>query len=399
MSQLPAVQEGAAGSSLLSPAATLAPTELALPANFPLALTGEQTTQITQELNGVTLGALALSDVPKLGSEVEVALHRVLGQFLDRIEKADQPRIFKLVGALSEAIDAEKLGDLADQILNAQPTLWEKVQGLFNKKALSRAVSRAYEDVRLMATGKSKKLSELIARMEQELRQEQAKLEGEIQTLEQLKQQYQARFVDFAMAVALINTLLTRSRTELAAAEVAQPQDMNHLANLRDKLQALESRALALEGLLSRLPSDQLVIRQLQNAGISTLQETSTTAAARFASIKMTLLTIHGALVTQGVQRLAQQGAQLDDNLLAVRSKLMKDVVGTAATAPGDNRLAQARQLQAIVADSQALVTLVEQSRAKNAQSFQQAREMFAQARQDMLAVGAVVRPDQPLAN
>ena len=56
----------------------------------------------------------------------------------------------------------------------------------------------------------------------------------------------------------------------------------------------------------------------LENAGLSTLQETMTTAAGRFASIKMTLLTIHGALVTQGVQRLAEQGAALDANLLAI---------------------------------------------------------------------------------
>jgi ABC-type amino acid transport substrate-binding protein len=72
-------------------------------------------------------------------------------------------------------------------------------------------------------------------------------------------------------------------------------------------------------------------------------------------------------------------------------------VVGTAAHAPGDNRLAQARQLQAIVADSQALVGLVEQARAKNTQAFEQARLAFAQTRQDMMALGLVVRPDQAL--
>lgn len=379
-------------------AASFASPSVVLPANFPLTLTEDQRHHILAELQGASLAALPLAQIPKLGSEVETALHRVLGQFLDRIEKSDQPKVFKLVGALSEAIQEEKLDDLADRILNAQPGFMDKLSGMFSKKSLNQAMARAYEEVRLLATGKSKKLSDLIVRMEQELRQEQTRLEGEIQTLEQLKLQYQERFVDFAVSVALLNTLLARGRDELRAAEQAQSPDAALLSNLADKLQALESRALALEGVLTRLPSDQLVIRQLQNAGISTLQETSTTAAARFASIKMTLLTLHGALVTQGVQRLAQQGQHLDENLLAVRSKLLKEVVGTAATAPGDNRLAQAKQLQAIVADSQSLVTLVEQSRAKNAQSFQQARDIFAQARQDMAVLGLLVRPDQTLA-
>lgn len=169
---------------------------------------------------------------------------------------------------------------------------------------------------------------------------------------------------------------------------------MFELDEARHKLQALQSRALALEGTLSRLPSDQLVIRQLQNAGLATWQETTTTAAARFASIKMTLLTLHGALMTQGVQRLASQGKALDDNLSAVRSQLMRDVVSSSANLPGDNRLAQAQQLQAIVAESHALQNIVLQARQANTLKFEQARQLMAQAQQDMLALGQQLRPD-----
>ncbi|MGT2467579.1 hypothetical protein ACVOMV_25975 (plasmid) [Mesorhizobium atlanticum] len=68
---------------------------------------------------------------------------------------------------------------------------------------------------------------------------------------------------------------------------------------LRDKLRLLESRALALEGTYTRLPADQMVIQQIEQAGITTLQETATTVAARFASIKMTLLSIHGAFAVK----------------------------------------------------------------------------------------------------
>lgn len=237
--------------------------------------------------------------------------------------------------------------------------------------------------------------------MDAELRQEQHKLDTEIRALEQLKDSYRDRYSDFVVVVAFLSLFLARAREQVAQAEQnaqpGNPQDTAHVTELKDKLQALESRALALEGTLSRLPADQLVIRQLQNAAIATLQETTTTASSRFASIKMTLLTLHGALVTQSVQQLADQGAALDQNLAGVRSALMKDVVTKAANAPGDNRLAQAQQLQAIVADTAQLVGVVEQARADNQQKFAQAREMFAQARQDMLAVGQQLRPDQAL--
>ena len=163
--------------------------------------------------------------------------------------------------------------------------------------------------------------------------------------------------------------------------------------DVRDKLQSLESRALAVEATLTKLPADQLVIRQLQNAGVATLQELATTMASRFASIKMTLLTIHGARMVQDLQRLGQQGADLDRNLNHVRSQLMKDVVETAATAPGNNRLAQAQQLQSVVADTQNLVALVDASRDTNQRKFDEARALMAQARQDMLSLGRQMNP------
>ena len=107
----------------------------------------------------------------------------------------------------------------------------------------------------------------------------------------------------------------------------------------------------------------------------------------------MTLLTIHGARMVQDLQRLGQQGADLDRNLNQVRSMLMKDVVETAATAPGDNRLQQAQQLQSVVADTQNLVALVDAARDTNQRKFEEARTLMAQARQDMLTLGKGLNP------
>jgi hypothetical protein len=370
--------------------------DLALPADFPLTLSADQVQQIRSQLASSSLAAISQMDIAKVGSEAEAELHHTLGSFLDRIEKGEQPRIFTLVKRLSEAVDEQQLPALADEILNAKPTLWERIVGAFSRKSLSRALQRAYEEIRLRAAGKTRTLNDLMKGMERELEQEQRRLEGELRAQEELKESYRQHFVNFAVVVAFMTSWLDKARTEVQQA-IAAGADTATQRALADKLQALESRTIALENTLTRLPSDQLTIRMLENAGLATLQETTTTASGRFASIKMTLLTIHGALVTQGVQRLAEQGAALDANLLAVRSTLMKDVVGKAANAPGDNRLAEANGLKKIVAETRELVQIVDNAAQANRQKFDAARAITQDARKELAALGATIRPDLPL--
>lgn len=393
----PAIPEAtAAGGDLVRQGAAWA-----LPAHFPATLDAAQQQQVQQSLAQVDFLSIPTREVVTLGADIEMALHRTLDGFLARIDQGSDPVIFKLIASLKDAVDKEDLPALAHKILHPEPSLLSRIGGMFSKEAAAKALAAVWEETRRIALGKTKTLVDVVQKMDGELRREQQKLDGEIRALEQLKEAYRDRYSEFAVVVAFLSVFLARSRELVAQAEQqAQPgnhQDAARLGELKDKLQALESRSLALEGTLSRLPADQLVIRQLQNAAIATLQETTTTASSRFASIKMTLLTLHGALVTQSVQQLADHGAALDQNLAGVRSVLMKDVVTQAANAPGDNRLAQAQQLQAIVADTAQLVGVVEQARADNQQKFAQAREMFAKARQDMLAVGQQLRPDQAL--
>jgi hypothetical protein len=381
-----------------------------LPAHFPVALSAGQHQLVAQNLDSADFASVTTRDIVTLGSDTEVALHRTLDGFLSKIDQSSDPKIFKLITSLKEAVAKEDLPALAERIINPQPTLLNKLAGLFNKNALAKALADAWEETRQLAMGKTKTLVDVVQKMDEELRLEQQKLETEIQSLEQLKDAYRERYGDFVVTVAFLSSFLAQSKDfvtqqeQLALANSnaqnnapSDPQGAARITELKDKLQALESRTLALEGTLTRLPSDQLVIRQLQNAAISTLQETTTTAASRFSSIKMTLLTIHGALVTKSVQQLAEQGAALDANLVGVRSVLMKEVVGKAANAPGDNRLAQAQQLQGIVADTAQLVQLVENARADNQRKFGEARALFAKARQDMLALGQQLRPDQAI--
>ena len=372
-----------------------------LPAAFPVALSLEQMRIVEKDLGAADFVTMPLREIATLGNEAEVALHRTLDSFLSKIDQFENPRLFKLVAELKEKVDQQELPALADRILNGKPGAWDRFKGMFSKKALAKAMDQVWEDTKRLASGKTKTLVDLVNTMDRELRTEQSKLEGEIRNMEQLKGVYRDRYSDFVVTVAFMSAFLEKAKMEVQMAEQAtdpnNPVQKAELDDLRDKFQALESRALALEGTLSRLPADQLVIRQLQNAGITTLQETSTTAASRFASIKMTLLTIHGALVTKSVQQLADQGAALDANLASVRGTLMRDVVTKAANAPGDNRLAQAEQLRGIVSETTVLVGIIEQARTSNAQKFKQARNTFAQARQEMLALGQQIRPDRQL--
>jgi hypothetical protein len=359
-----------------------------------LQLTAAQQSSLDQQLADANPLGQPLKDIASLGRDAEQGLHRTLDSFLAQIDRFDNVRLFALLDALREDVDQEDLPALAERILNNPPSLWQRALGFFNKKALARALAMAWEETQRIASGKTRNLTHKVAQLERELATEQARLAHEIDTLEQLKDSYRDRFEDFLLATAYLKGLVAKADDQTRALAATNSFAMDEA---QQKLQALQSRALALEGTLSRLPSDQLVIRQLQNAGLATWQETSTTAAARFASIKMTLLTLHGALMTQGVQRLSDQGRALDENLSAVQARLLGQVVDKSANLAGDNRVAQAQQVQAIVAQSKALQDIVTRARSSNALKFDQAKQLLAQAQQDMLALGQQLRPDAPL--
>ena len=103
--------------------------------------------------------------------------------------------------------------------------------------------------------------------------------------------------------------------------------------------------------------------------------------ASRLASIKMALLSIQGAFAVKAVQQLSARQAKLDEQLTKVRAAALKDVAVSAAKAPGDNRLAQARQIEAVIASTQEIDQLVRAARQETDQKFDTARELFAQSR------------------
>lgn len=363
-----------------------------LPDNFPTVLDQSQAVGLQKRVDEFSITNMPLNKISTIGLEAEVTLSKALDGFLSRIDKNSSPQILKLVGELNTAIDKEQLMEMADQIMHAKLTLGERIAGFFNKKKMAEAMDRAYEATGRAISGKTKTLADVVNVQERTLRTEMDKVNDEMRQFDLVKDKYRECFMLFAIETAFANSVLQKAKSE-AEVILATTTDVLVHSDVTSKLQALESRALAIESSLTRLPADQLVIRQLQEAGVMTIQELATTVTARFNDIRGTLLTLHGAYKVQGVQRLGEQGAALSRNLQQVRSSVMKEITIAAAEAPGKNREEQAKQLVAVVSDTKELYNLVKTAQATNQTKFDQARALLGQSRQEMLALGSQMNP------
>ncbi|HDR9103738.1 TPA: hypothetical protein QDB04_000512 [Burkholderia vietnamiensis] len=362
---------------------------LTLPQNFPLSLNAEQTTALQARIEQFDFTAMPLQSFAMLSQEPTTNLNRVLDGFLSRINKAENPQLFKLVDALSEKIAEEKIGALAEQILDAKPTLRDQVIGFFSKKKLQESLDKALEELGRTVRAKSKTLSDLVIEQEKKLTTEMAKLQAELGNLANLKAEYRNAFIAFCIEVAFLNSVLSKAKAAAPALVAAAGKDVMLKQDIQDKLQALESVSLSREAMMTRLPGEALITRQLENAGVQTLLELATTMGDQFASIRMVLLNLHGANLVRNVQRLGQANANLDNQLQAARAKLMQTVVTTAANAAGDNRIEQANNLKRVVNDSETLQKTVNEAREANQRKFEEARNTMAQVRQDFLALAS----------
>jgi len=361
------------------------PASLALPPDFPLSLGEQQVRDIQARVEKFDFAAKPAQEIALLSKGPTDNLNRALSGFLERISKNENPQIFKLVDALSEEVAKEKLGDLAEQILSAKPSKMDRFKGLFSKKALQEGLDRAYEELGRVARNKSKTLSDSISDKERKLNVEMDKLSDELRNMDAVKAEYRKAFIGFGEEVVFLTSVLAKAKADEPALLAAVGNDMMAKQDIADKLQLLESVALSRASMFTRMPAEALLIRQVQNAGVATLQELSVTTGDQFASIRMTLVGIHGAHMVQGVQRLGQSTAALDSNLQDARAKLMGTVIAEAANAPGRNRLAQANNLQKVVADTKALQGIVDTARVENASNFKQAQAIVSQAQQVLL--------------
>ncbi|MGV3573725.1 MAG: hypothetical protein ACO1O4_01160 [Devosia sp.] len=354
-----------------------------------IVLRDEQVPKAQAMVDGLDFGAVASGDIVNMGLEAEQSLQRTLDGFLARLDKNSAAKLFDLFGRLEQGVDDAKLPEILQRLHEGEkPGFISGLFARFTGKSSDKAMRDFMEEIGSLISGRTQTLATKMGQIEGELSGEMQKLFGELRSLDQLKQAYAAHFSDFTVAAAAARGFLDKARayveTETAKVTTGDVTAQTRLRELEDKLRLLESRALALEGVYTRLPADQIVIQQIEQAGIATLQETATTIASRFASIKMTLLSIHGAFAVKSVQQLSERQARMDEQLQKLRSATLKDVAVSAASAPGQNRLAQAEQIENIVASTKEIHALIETAKQQSDQKFATARQKFAQARAEL---------------
>ena len=332
--------------------------------------------------------------IVSFGAEAEVAFNTTLNGFLARLDKNTAAAAFALFDRLKKNVDDAKLDKIIVDVQSVKPGFFDRCIGMLRGQSRSELQASALEKVRNLLSGKTTSLATSMNDIEKQLGQEIKKLLAELQALDHLKDTYGIQFGQLALVAAVAQAYVAKAQQYVDGRKVELKDDQSvraqtEISDLEVKLQLLKSRALALEGLYTRLPGDQEVIRQIESAGISTLGETMTTANSRFASIKMTLLATHGALQVKSVQNATAALATLDENLLRARGKLVKEVAVSAANAPGDNRLAQSEQIARIVTETRELYQAVDAARKDNEVKFATARERFAKARADLQQISA----------
>ena len=359
-----------------------------------IVLRQEQLPLAEQALASLDFAAIAPGDIVQIGFEAEQALQRTLDGFLARLDRKTSAKVFDLFGRLERGVDDANLPEILEKVQQGeQPGFLASLFLKLTGKTPDEIVRQFMDEVGEMIAGRTRTLADEMQRLEGELTREMHTLFNELRTLEALKTAYGTHFDEFTVEAAVARALLEKARTyvaqqraNLTATDVVARARVQELEN---KLQLLESRALALEGVYTRLPADQLVIQQIEQAGVATLQETATTIASRFASIKMTLLSIHGAFAVKSVQQLSERQARMDEQLTKLRGAALKDVAVAAASAPGDNRLAQAQQIEAIIVSTREIHDLVEAAKQETEAKFETARQKFAQARTELAALAS----------
>ncbi len=350
-----------------------------------------QLPEAEKRLAALDFERVSSGDIITIGLKAEQNLSSTLDGFMARLNQTDAGQTFDLFTRVQKGVDDAKLPEIVEKIKNPpEPSLWARFTGMFRGKSAADLRRDIFREVSNLITGRTKTLADLLSRMENEIRGKMQGLFTELQVQERLKHTYSDHFNEFAVEAAVARAFLENAKLYVAEEEAklaANPTDVQAQARvqeLRTKLALLESRALALEGTYTRLPADQMVIQQIEQAGVSTLQETATTMNQRFASIKMTLLSINGAFQVQGVQMLSERSAAMDRQLLDVRGQLIKQVAGTAAAAPGNNRLAQAEQVEAVIRQIAEVNDIVKAARSQSEQKMSEARAKFGNARQEL---------------
>ncbi len=354
-------------------------------------LSDQQSQEVERLVASINIKELTPADIVQIGFPAEQALQQTLDGFLARLDRNSSNQVFMLFDKLEKGVKDANLPEVLRKIQDTKPSMFRRFMGFLKGKSFSQVSREAYESIKDMISGKTQTLAYEVGKIEKELSRSMQKLNEELQSLDELKESYHAHLVSFGTVAVASQQILERSKAHLEEVEaensdltLSNPIQQAKLQDLRQKVQLLESRALSLIGAYTRLPADHIIIQQIEQAGVATLQETAITASSRFASIKTTLLALNGAFNVKSVQQMANKQAVMDRQLQQIRSQLTKEIVTTAIASPGDNRLEQAAQIEKIIQEAKEIRTLMKTAQDINEQKFRTARERFEDVRKQL---------------
>ena len=358
-----------------------------------LHLNASQQQEVEQIAKAINVQELSSADIIQIGYSAEKALQDTLDGFLARLDSASANQVFQLFEKLEKGVKDADLPEVLRKIQHSKPGFMTRFWGMLRGKSPKQVASETYNQIKEVLSGKTQTLVHQVKQIENGLFDSIQKLNAELDTMSDLKQSYHDHLERFAIVAASSEIVLSNAKAELAKMEASNdyltqdnPIAQAKLQEMRQKVQLLESRTLSLVGSYMRLPADHIIIQQIEQAGVATLQETTITAASRFSSIKTTLLAVNGAFNVKAVQQIAERQAKMDEQLQKVRSQITKEIVTTAMSNPGDNRLEQAAQIEKIIADAVEIKTLINKAQAINEEKFNTARARFEAVRKELAA-------------
>ena len=352
-------------------------------------LSEAQQAEVERIVSTIKIEELTPAEIVQIGFPAEQALQQTLDGFLARLDKNSSHHVFLLFDQLEKGVKDADLQEVLRKIQNTKPTFFRRLIGFFKGKSLSRISKETYDAVKDLLSGKTQTLAYEVNKIEKELAHHMHKLNDELTTMQELKESYHDHMTNFGTMAVASQRVLEMAKDHLTVLEREHLANENPIltAKLQDftqKVQLLESRTLSLVGAFTRLPADHIIIQQIEQAGVATLQETTITASSRFASIKTTLLAINGAFNVKNVQQMAQKQALMAQQLQQIRSQLTKEIVNTAITNPGDNRLEQVAQIEKIIQDAKEIRELIKTAQEINESKFRTVREKFETLRNQL---------------
>lgn len=366
-------------------------TPIGVAQDFPVSLSSQQTIEAVNQAKQLNFLEIPSMDIGYIGSEEEKAFGKTLDSFLDRSSQNGKPQLFKLIAALSQEIEDQDLGGLANRIIDAKPTLGDKFLGMFSKKALAKGMDKAWEITRQLAEGKTKSVRSILDKMALNFSAEQVKLYNELKLMNAASIAYDQQYERFLILTAAISMFHEGAKLQVAQLEAEtdlnNPIQAGYLSQQQEKLKLVDSRLLNLTGTLTGLPADKMILQSNMDSGIKTLQETIITVTGTFNKIKTNMIALNGALTVRDMQQMGQDQANLNKNLDAVRSTISHQVAVTATTMIGDNRLNQAMAVLKSVEDVANIKAAVLVAEKENEAKVQKSREIYEQSRARMLQI------------